>query len=231
MATYVLIHGAGSDSTYWGLVRPLLEAAGHRVITPDLPVDDDNAGLAEYKESVLSAAGKERGVILVAQSMGGFTAPLVVEELDAALLILVAAMIPAPGESPGDWWTNTGSAHARRENDVREGRDPDADFDPLVTFLHDLEPEALSFAFAHEPRPQSDTPFAKPWPLERWPEVTTEVLICSDDRFFPVDFMRRVCRERLGITPDEMECGHLPALAQPKELMQRLEGYRTAHGV
>jgi len=39
--------------------------------------------------------------------------------------------------------------------------------------------------------------------------------------------MRRVVRDRLGITPDEIDGGHLPALARPKELVERLEAYRT----
>jgi hypothetical protein len=30
--------------------------------------------------------------------------------------------------------------------------------------------------------------------------------------------MRRVVRERLGITPDQMDGAHMPALARPKEL-------------
>jgi hypothetical protein len=34
-----------------------------------------------------------------------------------------------------------------------------------------------------------------------------------------------VVRERLGITPDEMEGGHLPALARPRELAERLDRY------
>jgi phenylalanine-4-hydroxylase len=59
--------------------------------------------------------------------------------------------------------------------------------------------------------------------------VPTEFLLCRDDRFFPAAFMRRVVRERLRITPDEMESGHLPALAHPLELVQRLERYRTRH--
>ena len=42
--------------------------------------------------------------------------------------------------------------------------------------------------------------------------------------------MRRVVSERLGITPDEMSSGHLPALAHPKELADRLEAYRTGSG-
>jgi hypothetical protein len=34
-------------------------------------------------------------------------------------------------------------------------------------------------------------------------------------------------RERLGITPDEIDGGHLPALAHPQELAERLEAYRA----
>jgi hypothetical protein len=29
------------------------------------------------------------------------------------------------------------------------------------------------------------------------------------------------------MTPDEMDSGHLPALSRPKELVDRLEAYRT----
>jgi len=32
-------------------------------------------------------------------------------------------------------------------------------------------------------------------------------------------------KERLGITPDEMDGGHLPALAHPEELADRLLAY------
>jgi hypothetical protein len=41
----------------------------------------------------------------------------------------------------------------------------------------------------------------------------------------PADFLRRVVRERLDITPDEIESGHCPALSRPKELAERLEAY------
>ena len=63
--------------------------------------------------------------------------------------------------------------------------------------------------------------------LPAWPDVPTRFLLCRNDRFFPADFMRRVVQERLGITPDEMESGHLPALSKPKELAERLEAYRA----
>jgi pimeloyl-ACP methyl ester carboxylesterase len=92
-----------------------------------------------------------------------------------------AAMVPMPGETPGEWWA----------------------------------------------RAQSCTPFEKPWPLERWPDVATRFLLCRHDRFFPAEFMRRVPRERLGIIADEMDGGHLPALGRPNELVERLEAYRS----
>ena len=57
--------------------------------------------------------------------------------------------------------------------------------------------------------------------------MPTKFLLCRDDRFFPAAFMHRVVRERLGITPDEIDGGHLPALSRPKELADRLDSYRT----
>ena len=67
----------------------------------------------------------------------------------------------------------------------------------------------------------------QPWPLAARPDVPTRFLLCRDDRFFPADFQRRVVRERLGVVPDEMDGGHLPALSRPIELVDRLEAYRT----
>src|SRR6188472_837113 len=108
MATFVLIHGAGSDGSYWQWVTPELEAHGHRVIAPDLPCDDERAGLQEYTDAVveaISAAGAAdddaADLVVVGQSLGGFTAPLVCARVPARLLVLVAAMVPAPGEAPG----------------------------------------------------------------------------------------------------------------------------------
>jgi pimeloyl-ACP methyl ester carboxylesterase len=227
MATYVLIPGAGSDSWYWHLVAPELRARGHDVVTPDLPCEDDSAGLSEYADTVVNAVGDRTDLVVVAQSMGGFTAPLVCDRLPVRLMILVAAMVPSPGESPGDWWANTGHAQARREQAERDRSPIDGGFDVKATFFHDVPTDVVDEAFARGQLGQSDTPFEKPWPLDAWPDVPTRFLLCRDDRFFPAEFLRRVVRERLGITPDEMDGGHLPALSHPKTLAERLEAYRT----
>lgn len=184
------------------------------MIAPDLPCDDDSAGLKQYTDVVVKAIGFFTDIVVVAQSLGGFTAPLVCERVPAELLILVAAMIPAPDETGNAWWTNTGFPKSDRPFDVKE------------IFFHDVPPDVTAEAFRRGEKEQSNTPMNEPWPLRKWPDVPTRFLLCRQDRFFPADFMRRVVRERLGITPDEMDSGHLPALSQPKELVERLETYR-----
>jgi pimeloyl-ACP methyl ester carboxylesterase len=226
MAAFVLVPGAGGVAWYWHRVVPLLEEAGHDAIAVDLAGDDEHAGLSAYADRVIDAIGA-RHVILVAQSLAGFTAPLVCERVKVDLLVMVAAMVPSPGESPGDWWRNTGFEKAKREQDKRDGRPANAPFDVKKIFFHDVPAKIVEAAFERGAKEQSGTPMEKPWPLRKWPDVPTRFILCRHDRFFPADFMRRLVKERLGITPDEMECGHLPALARPRELVERLERYRS----
>lgn len=227
MATFVLIPGAGSDSWYWHLVVPELEAAGHETIAVDLPCTDESAGLAEYTDIVVEAIGHREDVVLVAQSMGGLTAPLVAARVPAVrLIVLVAAMVPSPGETGSEWWDNTGSSQARREQAERDGRDIDREFDPVAEFLHDVPADVIEAGWDHVSE-QSEAPFATPWPLDAWPDVPTRFVLGRNDRFFPAEFQRRIVRERLGIEPDEIDTGHLPALAKPKELVELLLSYEA----
>jgi pimeloyl-ACP methyl ester carboxylesterase len=224
MATFVLIHGAADTAWYWHLVEPELRERGHDVVTMDLPCEDDSAGLAEYADTVVVAIGDSRDLVLVAQSFGGFTAPLVCERVPVDLMVLVAAMIPSPGEAPNDYWTNTGWQPTRFDQvEPPEGASGE-DAETIATFMHDVPPDLAAEALRRV-RDQSDTPGEKPWPLEALPDVPTRFLLCRDDRLFPADWMRGVVKERLGITPDEIDGSHCVALGRPKELADRLEAY------
>lgn len=55
-------------------------------------------------------------------------------------------------------------------------------------------------------------------------------MIGRHDRLFPAPYLRRVARERLGITPDEIDSAHTPALSRPTELADRLATYAAEHG-
>jgi len=88
-------------------------------------------------------------------------------------------------------------------------------------FLHDVDPLVAAENERFQGVPGGGM-FSEPWPLDSWPQVPTRVLIPRDDRLFPLDFQRRVARERLGLEIDEMAGGHLPMLSRPRELAQRL---------
>lgn len=230
MATFVLIPGAGSGPWMWHLVVAELERRGHEGVAVDLPCEDAAAGLAEYTDATVAAIGDRKDVVVVAQSLGGFTGPLVCERVPVDLLVMLAAMIPKPGETPGEWWANTGHDEAIRDLIARQG--PMRNWGPegfIDAFLHDVDP-ALAEESGRHVREQSDGPFGAPWPLDAWPDVPTRVLIGTEDHFFPADFQRRVTRERLGITPDEIATSHMPMLARPAELTERLIAYHAALG-
>ncbi|HEY9367653.1 alpha/beta hydrolase [Streptomyces sp.] len=222
MSVFVLIPGAGGAAWYWHRVVPELQARGHEAVAVDLPGADESAGLPEYTDAVVAAIGDHDDVVVVAQSMGGFTAPMACTRTQAGLLVLVNAMIPLPGETPGQWWDDTGSEAARVA--AAEAGGYTTEFDLATYFLHDVPAEVAAAGAAHE-RPEADIAFSQPCGIERWPDVPTRVLAAAEDRFFPLEFQRRVARERLGITADEVSGGHLVALSHPVDLVDRLLAY------
>jgi pimeloyl-ACP methyl ester carboxylesterase len=223
MSTYVLIPGAGSGPDHWHLLAPGLEAAGHDVVTPELPCESDTAGLAEYVAAALAAIGDRNELVVVGQSLGAFTAAAVAAQRPTRRLVYLNAMIPARGETPGEWWDAVGHAEAAAETLERHG--------PMRTwtardledvFLHDVPPDAAAGA---EPRHQGGGVFATP--LTAWPDgVPVSVISGRNDRLFPLALQQRLARERLGVEPDVIEAGHLAALAAPDALAERL----LAHG-
>ena len=225
MSTFVLVPGAGGMGWYWHRLVPELERLGHEAIAVDIREDDPRLGLEDYADAVVAAVGDHRDVVLVGQSMGAFTVPVVAGRVPVELIVLLNPMVPLPGETPGEWWEATGQPQARELNDRLNGRT--GDFDERVHFLHDVPPEVIA-AGAGEQRAPSDTPFGQPCGIDRWPDVPTRVLVGRDDRFFPADFQRRVVRARLGLGIDEIPGGHLVALSNPIGLATWLDGFARA---
>lgn len=196
---YVLVPGAGGGAWYWKRLVPLLEDA----VAIDLPSDDENAGLPEYAAIVRKAMTKDS--IVVAQSLGGFTAALVADRAKA--IVFVNAMIPNPGETAGDWWANTGHVFPK-------------DYTAEKYFLHDVPKE-----FLEPPRDEARIVFHQPCAFERWPDIPMTVIVGKDDRFFTPDFQRRVAKDRLGLglEPIEIAGGHLVALSNPEGLAKAIK--------
>jgi pimeloyl-ACP methyl ester carboxylesterase len=221
-SSFILIPGAGGMAWYWHRVVPLLEQAGCEAVAVDLPADDPSKGLRDYAELAIQAIGFRSNVILVAQSLGGFTAPLVCVHKAVHGLIFVNAMIPRPQETAGAWWGNTGAVDARIAAARGGGYTPD--FDLPTYFLHDV-PEAVLRGGPSRPREQSDPVFGQPCQFEGWPAIPMRVIAAADDRFFPLEFQKRIARERLDAEVEVIPGGHLVALSRPEELAARLLGF------
>jgi pimeloyl-ACP methyl ester carboxylesterase len=230
MVTYALIPGGGGDPWEWHRLVPELESRGNEAIPVRLPSEDEAAGWSEYADAVVDAVRGRDELILVAESLGGFTAPLVCARRPVALLILLNAMIPAPGETGTAWWSNTDSGAAQRDYHASIGLRPDDAEDDAVVYYHDLPPDVAAEARNRTWQDQSMTPMEQRWPLSAWPDVPTRVLAGRYDRMFPLEFQRRVARDRLGLEIDEIDGGHMVALSHPVELAERLERYRLEVG-
>jgi pimeloyl-ACP methyl ester carboxylesterase len=224
VSTFVLVPGAGGNASYWRELVAELEARGHEALPVDIPQDDPAVGLPEYAELVAAVIGDRPDTVVVAQSLGGFTAPMVVSRCPVRLIVLLNAMIPLPGETPGQWWRATGSDPARRAAEEAAGRDPE--FDEERTFLHDL-PDDVRAQMERDPQPRAPaaTIWDQPCDIERWPDVATRVIVGRDDRLFPLGFQQQVARERLGVEPDLLPGGHLLAKSRSAELADQLEAY------
>ncbi|MFJ4410486.1 alpha/beta fold hydrolase [Streptomyces sp. NPDC088910] len=224
MATFVLVPGADGRAWGWHRLVPELRARGHEAVTLDLP-EDSAADLDAYADAIVAACGDvdrlARPLVLVALSLAGFSAPLACERLRADRLVLLNAMVPLPGETAGEWWDHTGQQAAREAYAREEGRD--TAFDMRVDFFHDVPREITEEAMNSAPSGGApERVFTQPWPLTAWPDVPTRFLQGAQDRFFPLEFQRRLGKERIGVDVEELPGGHLLALSRPRELAQAL---------
>jgi pimeloyl-ACP methyl ester carboxylesterase len=217
---FILVPGAGGLATlYWHLVNARLEAAGHRTFPVDLPGEAPDAGLVAYATIIVDVVESCTEPTLVAQSMGGFSAVMACDRAPVRKLVLVNAMVPAPAETPGEWWAATRATAARTAAAEIDGYD--TEFDLATYFLHDLDSEEAA-AVLSNPGIEADIAFAEPCIFASWPDVPTAAVVGRDDRFFPVEFQRQMLRERAGVEATVIAGGHLLALANPDGLCKAL---------
>ena len=223
MTTFILVPGAGGDAFYWHLVLPLLRDAGHEAVAVTLPAGEDGAGLAVYADTIARAMGDRSDVVLVAQSMGAFSAPIAAARGGVSRIALVAPMIPVPGETPG----SSGALRARTRPHARSPSPRAATPTRRSTCTRcsstTSPPDVAERLLAQGEGGDEAASWDDPWPLDAWPDIPTTVIAGARDRLFPLPYMRALARDRLGIEDVAVvDSGHLPALSRPEELARAI---------
>jgi pimeloyl-ACP methyl ester carboxylesterase len=106
--TVILVHGAFASGQVWGYVAAKLEAAGHSVVTVDLPgrpgapMAPEKVSLDLYRDTVVQALnGVSRPAVLVGHSFAGIVIAAAAEQAPEKIktLVFVAAYLPQDGDS------------------------------------------------------------------------------------------------------------------------------------
>ena len=223
MSVFALVHGSCQDAWVWHRVIPLLRTGGHSVVAMDLPLGDSGAGANEYADAVVSALENvDEPPILVGHSMAGVVIPVVASRRPVELLVFLAAAIPKLGRSLFDRFRG-------EESDMFQpdwpGKDPSQNRQHALDYLfHDCDRTSAEEAITHL-RPQASSRVSTdPPPLEKWPAVPSQSIVCAEDRTLNPRWSRRATRHLLGVEPIEIPGGHCPFLSRPDLLVAELAG-------
>jgi pimeloyl-ACP methyl ester carboxylesterase len=214
----------------WALVAARLVEHGHRVLAPDLPVDDDAAGAREWAQVAIEAIERTDAtdVIVVGHSIAGLCVPVVATGHPVRRMVFVAGLLPVPGQRFAD--------HLAENPDAISFPAPqDSGDGPFGLtweslrdgFYHDC-PESLARRAFDELRHQSFTVFIERCPIDRWPDVPSTYLLMREDRAVGQSWARRNALDRVGATVIAMDGGHSPFFARPAELGDLLAGIAAA---
>ena len=92
----------------------------------------------------------------------------------------------------------------------------------MTTFMHDVPAEVVAELMAAGEPEQAAAIFAQPFPLPAWPDVPTRVIAATNDRLLPLELVRRLAQERLGVEADQVDTGHLAAFSRPNDVTAKL---------
>jgi len=230
MTTFLLVHGAYHGAWCWRRLVPRLEAAGARVLAPDLPGHGDDRtpsadlSLSLYADHVAALArAQAEPVTLVGHSMAGAVIAEAAERAPEALsrLVYLTAYMPGAGESIVDW--------ARKDTGTK-AQGARVDYEDVACLKVDRAKTAEAF---YQDATEADVDWVaarlRPEPLA----IFRAALRLTPENFgrVPRDYIS--CRRDLAITAPlqdamlaalparrvwRMDCGHSPFVVSPGAL-------------
>ncbi|MFB2968252.1 alpha/beta fold hydrolase [Aerosakkonema sp. BLCC-F183] len=240
MSLFCLVHGAFQGAWSWDLLIPYLEAQGHKTVAMDLPIEDASASLSQFADVVIQALPKtDDDIVLVGHSMAGTVIPLVAEARQVRQLVFLSALIPCPGFSTIDQFSNNLDPDSLKSlnyepkeqsllaqfndepalfNPVSVGKDFSDEAVLIELFYHDCEPDVMRWALSKGRSQRSMAYIYDINPLNSLPKVEYKYIVCTDDRIISPAWSRYAARKRLGIDAIELPGGHCPHLSRPAQL-------------
>lgn len=220
MSDFVLIHGGLHGASCWDLLRPELEARGHRTFAMDLPIDQPGKLMDDYAEAALAAIKGEVAddAFLVGHSMGGMVIPrMVAGRPKARLIFLCAGFAHTTDEEHQEGMAATtgdffGWLILDDQDRVSMSRE-----NAIAAFYPDVAPHIADRAVASL-RPQWHEAFAKVGPVAPYADHVAQVIYTTEDRIIDPERHRKMSEKRFGITPIALPGGHSPFLSHPAAL-------------
>lgn len=230
MSTYVLVHGAWHGAWCWKKIIPVLEAAGHRVLAPDLPGHGNDLTPATkittelYVESLsklILSIGE--AVILVGHSMGGMVISQIAEHLPEHIsrLVYLSGFLLKDGQCIREIEAEV------TDSLVSSNLTLSADKLCLIVdkavvrdaFYADCSDEDAGYAISHM-QAQPILPFLTPISIsnERYDKVPRVYIECLLDRALPVSVQRAMHNRVRCHEIHTLRSGHSPFLSVADDL-------------
>lgn len=232
--TFVLIAGAWHGAWCWGRVVRLLEAAGHRVLTPELPgtggdtTDPARVTLETWARHVVDTVSAVNTPLLVGHSRAGIVISRAAElapERIGMLVYLSAYLLPAGQNMAAEARGDAGSLVPA--NMVPAASGGACTLNPAIVreaFYGDCDEETRAFADARL-APEPLKPLVSPVRVTdaRFGSVRRAYIECTRDRTVSLAAQRRM-QAALPCDPViTLESDHSPFLSHPRELAAALE--------
>ena len=234
MTTYVLVHGAWHGAWCWNKVVPGLEAAGHRVLTPDLPGSGEDATpasdvtLKAYANRLVELLDEQNEkVIMLGHSMGGLAISAAAELRPDKIggLVYLSGFLPQSGQSLLSLEESNPNSSIPPALIVAEdhvtGRVQADRIKEL--FYHDCSDEDVAFAIAHQ-HAQALAPLATPVTVtdENFGSVPRYYILLTEDRAIHPDMQRQMIAASPCKAVFEIASSHSPFYSKTAELVETL---------
>lgn len=233
--TFVLIAGAWHGAWCWERVTPLLQAAGHRVLTPELPATGGDrtspadVTLESWARFVADIVAMEAEPILLGHSRAGIVISRAAELVPDRIgrLVFLSAYLLSSGT------TMAAAARADRSSLVPDHMIPATS--GVTCTLHpnivrealygDCDDQTMAFAEARlAAEPLKPLVSAVKVTAGRFGAVPRAYIECTRDRTVSLESQRRMQRAWPCNPVVTLQSDHSPFLSHPRELAQALSG-------